>query len=316
MRGEHSLPRGDPRRCGGSSPHARGTPSNPNQVPEAERFIPACAGNTPPRCWSSQSRTVHPRMRGEHQRKDTAGLIWTGSSPHARGTREIFQSHFAQIRFIPACAGNTSPLISYAAAITVHPRMRGEHRTSRRSLCRWSGSSPHARGTPLGDTDGVPRSRFIPACAGNTLGSSHGPPVVPVHPRMRGEHSASTDAVKVENGSSPHARGTRCARSGRADSSRFIPACAGNTIERVDAVAADPVHPRMRGEHGLGIIGYKSANGSSPHALGTPPSDPAASGRNRFIPACAGNTSASSVARSKSTVHPRMRGEHLVLGWW
>ncbi len=46
--------------------------------------------------------------------------------------------------------------------------MRGEHATDPRNGQRYGGSSPHARGTPLGDG----------------LGSG----VYPVHPRMRGEH--------------------------------------------------------------------------------------------------------------------------------
>ena len=49
----------------GSSPHARGTPGGTRRSAGGCRFIPACAGNAYSIYNSANSRSVHPRMRGE-----------------------------------------------------------------------------------------------------------------------------------------------------------------------------------------------------------------------------------------------------------
>ena len=114
-------------RCWGSSPHARGAPSN--------------------RMNSAYSLWDHPRMRGEHPTRRMLCRSPLGSSPHARGA--------------PACA------TSWCRPTRDHPRMRGEHvaevldgqrRDGIIPACAGStrhldadeyeaeGSSPHARG--------------------------------------------------------------------------------------------------------------------------------------------------------------------------
>ena len=72
------------------------------------RFIPTCAGNTRNTAQSRIASTVHPRMRGEHNRRNRRVPSARGSSPHARGTRADPDRLLARHRFIPACAGNTS----------------------------------------------------------------------------------------------------------------------------------------------------------------------------------------------------------------
>ena len=133
----------------GPSPRVRGTQRRTAEAAGAGRSIPACAGNTSLRGTSPAIQTVHPRVCGEHQAM--------GGSP--------CRVH----RSIPACAGNTFPLALLpcrfpgpsprvrgtrhvppcpARALTVHPRVCGEH-----------GMAPtgHER-----------INRSIPACAGNT----------------------------------------------------------------------------------------------------------------------------------------------------
>ncbi len=66
----------------------------------------------------------------------------------------------------------------------------------------------------------------------------------------------------------------------------------------------------MRGEHQAKFVNEYLIDGSSPHARGTHRNPMWVMIRNRFIPACAGNTSFGYKRMSEVTVHPRMRGEH------
>ena len=310
MRGEHATRN---RRSGapiGSSPHARGTPSIPLRATPANRFIPACAGNTTRRSCSRRSATVHPRMRGEHGLSRPRPISSCGSSPHARGTRCRPRSGPAAGRFIPACAGNTARSQSSACAVAVHPRMRGQHPLDGPLVARMIGSSPHARGTRGDVRRHQSCVRFIPACAGNTRRSSTAETRPTVHPRMRGEHRLCASDASCLHGSSPHARGTRRANLLHAAKRRFIPACAGNTRFRHTRSLCRSVHPRMRGEHGASPAAYNCTTGSSPHARGTLELVDQDDAHARFIPACAGNTPSRRASRSRSAVHPRMRGEH------
>ena len=147
MRGERSAPSRLILVDDGSSPHARGTPDAHDAETVQRRFIPACAGNARHSPSGSSCQSVHPRMRGERmwRRSDTVGV--RGSSPHARGTRQLLPGHLIEVRFIPACAGNAQYRHRIALHETVHPRMRGERLFSANLPLADTGSSPHARGT-------------------------------------------------------------------------------------------------------------------------------------------------------------------------
>ncbi len=136
----------------------------------AVRFSPAGAGNTGRASSFLAPVSVHPRMRGEHNRILNLYGLPHGSSPHARGTQQVVDRLEQQMRFIPACAGNTLGMI--------------------RGVSKIRGSSPHARGTPGHRRHGVGRARFIPACAGNTCTRRNTTSTWTVHPRMRGEHKS------------------------------------------------------------------------------------------------------------------------------
>ena len=173
------------------------------------------------------------------------------------------------------------------------------------------GSSPLARGTPNGAGRTLAVLRFIPARAGNT-----GPPrpravLRPVHPRSRGEHVAARSDSGQAAGSSPLARGTHHHARPRPGRSRFIPARAGNTRGRRSAPTRSPVHPRSRGEHRPVRERIVRRRGSSPLARGTPPARSGVPPLRRFIPARAGNTPECPAGRSRRSVHPRSRGEHI-----
>ena len=310
MRGEHISRVLENMVIPDSSPHARGTHIESEIRFLEDRFIPACAGNTSLRRFRVRSSSVHPRMRGEHSRYRASYICHYGSSLHARGTRASGYFYEDGMRFIPACAGNTAYDSAAIMASAVHPRMRGEHLRTSCPQYGDAGSSPHARGTLFRLTWRMFYLRFIPACAGNTssLVSSESPWAV--HPRMRGEHYATHCACSGGGGSSPHARGTPPVLNKGDVFTRFIPACAGNTITWQVPSFWKAVHPRMRGEHQRAVTDTNTAPGSSPHARGTRTSPGHADLLWRFIPACAGNTTATDQPRRIDTVHPRMRGEH------
>ena len=231
-------------------PRSRGEHrSVPRINPALDRFIPARAGNTAadghPRGRSTvhprsrgehddnsalaQRRAVHPRSRGEHVWRTIQRAARRGSSPLARGTRSSIADLQCEGRFIPARAGNTAQGTPCWLEHAVHPRSRGEHRSTKKFPRPKYGSSPLARGTPDEQLDVVRVMRFIPARAGNT---HFIPPRVrsyPVHPRSRGEHMRSALAASVWSGSSPLARGTQAGPDPRVQQLRFIPARAGNT---------------------------------------------------------------------------------------
>jgi len=122
------------------------------------------------------------------------------------------EAFMARRRFIPACAGNTRD----------------------QPLCRPNayGSSPHARGTPIKIKINIVR--------------------LPVHPRMRGEHSIDLTTRFDRYGSSPHARGTLNASTQTTSIGTVHPRMRGEHEDcgylKNDALT---VHPRMRGEHSM-----------------------------------------------------------------
>ncbi len=92
--------------------------------------------------------------------------------------------------------------------------------------------------------------------------------------------------------------------------SRFIPAGAGNTDPTVSAASSSSVYPRWRGEHIHGKLTRILDRGLSPLARGTPNQPNGKQGKNRFIPAGAGNTTRNASAPAILSVYPRWRGEH------
>ena len=229
-------------------------------------------------------------MRGEHGWRLRQCRRQSGSSPRARGTLRVRHRQGLGVRFIPACAGNTVSGSSISRALSVHPRVRGEHASLLNGCFVESGSSPRARGTRTRCGRLPAGGWFIPACAGNTL---------LVHP-----------IVQRKYGSSPRARGTRRFLRHHDGQGRFIPACAGNTSGRCAPCRWYTVHPRVRGEHIRVLASPGDMDGSSPRARGTPAGWLIGCYLNRFIPACAGNTCAPSILHDRASVHPRVRGEH------
>ena len=166
--GEHRRIRKGGITDAGSSPPVRGTRDVVGIGRAAKRFIPACAGNTCAVPRRGRLYTVHPRLCGEHFPMSIFSLSSLGSSPPVRGTPRIQTRTRKKRRFIPACAGNTRHHGSRASYRPVHPRLCGEHKQMNAEVCEHGGSSPPVRGTLTKTRRTLRKSRFIPACAGNT----------------------------------------------------------------------------------------------------------------------------------------------------
>ena len=248
MRGERTRWWSNIATRGGLSPHTRGTLERHRRLLGLWRFIPAYARHASEHDQKHSCRTVHPRMRGERSAGGRTAWACLGSSPHARGTPGELVQDLVTARFIPAYAGNASGPHDASGSCAVHPRIRGERKSSLLSEPSLLGSSPHARGTRRPRRIPAGGVRFIPACAGNAYVGRPSILHPTVHPRMRGKRPrpptwSSTTAgssphargtrprtgrVYGQIGSSPHARGTRIRRRTLKRPDRFIPACAGN----------------------------------------------------------------------------------------
>ena len=226
-----------------------------------------------------------------------------------RGTDPLAADKLLSLRFIPACAGNRIFWPQPEICTPVHPRVCGEqldvaHLTS----CQY-GSSPRVRGTEKIDQDHMLRSRFIPACAGNSSSEWCWRIGRAVHPRVCGEQLTSSKIKITQSGSSPRVRGTAWNFGLGRDNHRFIPACAGNRSMMVLQGQAPSVHPRVCGEQPLSTAAEARTYGSSPRVRGTGFIYLRLSDTRRFIPACAGNSNPPRPPCGATPVHPRVCGE-------
>ena len=194
----------------------------------------------------------------------------TGSSPHTRGARLREASAQGLHGIIPAYAGSTPRATQTLTTRWDHPRIRGEHvhRPNQRHGA-W-GSSPHTRGARHEVTRRRRPLGIIPAYAGSTLIPSACGVACWDHPRIRGEHWASSSSAILVQGSSPHTRGAQTQATQDTRTGGIIPAYAGSTSSGRPRRTARRDHPRIRGEHWPCEGQLEDEKGSSPHTRGAP----------------------------------------------
>ena len=214
--------------------------------------------------------TVHPHVRGEHIQLSSSFVNARGSSPRTWGTHRSHGHHAVPRRFIPTYVGNTYLCWPCDLAKSVHPHVRGEHKTGSNEWMIRTGSSPRTWGTPRGVDASPTYSRFIPTYVGNTLSPINQSRIYPVHPHVRGEHCGIDRQVQQPPGSSPRTWGTQTAAEIPTELARFIPTYVGNTRDSRSMDKKSAVHPPVRGEHTPPASVVVLWVGSSPRTWGTP----------------------------------------------
>ena len=191
----------------GSSPRVRGAPRLGRGCLQRPRFIPACAGSAHTGHRHQGRPPVHPRVCGERLIVPVSSWRASGSSPRVRGAHARSSWIERWLRFIPACAGSASIIISSSVFQSVHPRVCGERLPRGREEGLWTGSSPRVRGALTPQEVRKRSHRFIPACAGSASDRGRLLDHLPVHPRVCGERETFFGAHCKRPGSSPRVRG-------------------------------------------------------------------------------------------------------------
>ena len=109
------------------------------------------------------------------------------------------------------------------------------------------------------------------------------------HPRVCGEQFIPALVFTRKIGSPPRVRGTAVSGKVRRLWDRITPACAGNSIPRLQGHIQHQDHPRVCGEQDGDTYGNLESEGSPPRVRGTALLLRFYPRRLRITPACAGN---------------------------
>ena len=213
----------------GSSPLARGLLTIRRKLCQLVRIIPARAGFTHHSPKTVPTRKDHPRSRGVYLTRCDGPYAHLGSSPLARGLRDLRGGGHDGDGIIPARAGFTPKTLAFSSDAGDHPRSRGVYASLPHCQRRPEGSSPLARGLLLDVRLRLRLRGIIPARAGFT--ATWWTDSVPQedHPRSRGVYPKQGVSRHADGGSSPLARGLRLLSVSLGCGGRIIPARAGFT---------------------------------------------------------------------------------------
>ena len=132
---------------------------------------------------------------------------------------------------------------------------------------------------------------------------------IEVHPRIRGEDPYARCLCAFVWGSPPHTRGRLVRKWGLFRYFGFTPAYAGKIEDTAARIAADEVHPRIRGEDPVAVCLYPTPPGSPPHTRGRSAPHGGKPYVVGFTPAYAGKIPRLHGYIAVAWVHPRIRGE-------
>ena len=209
---------------------------------------------------------------------------------------------------IPACAGEPPAGCPPRPSGPVYPRVCGGTPSPPVTINPCRGLSPRVRGNPERRLviDLVLRS--ISACAGEPRRGWGRLRVGRVYPRVCGGTSVMPTGKNRTTGLSPRVRGNRMALRCRTPGAGSIPACAGEPIWHVVAVAVIEVYPRVCG--GTRTVWHSSTMtiGLSPRVRGNLIISGPTWAALRSIPACAGEPAPVGWRWPVFQVYPRVCG--------
>ena len=210
---DHPRLRGDhlPRPCATNSPTGSPPPTRGPYVIYRrhrcrQRITPAYAGTIASRLRCERNRWDHPRLRGDH----TSWWWWLslrGSPPPTRGPSAAQADGMWGPGITPAYAGTISGGMSAVSTFRDHPRLRGDHTQETWAESLGRGSPPPTRGPSDESGEGTCTGGITPAYAGTMVvvvisGFLRGD-----HPRLRGDHVATSMKRLMKPGSPPPTRG-------------------------------------------------------------------------------------------------------------
>src|SRR5579884_288301 len=280
----------------GSPPRAWGRRARRVRRQLRRRFTPTCVG-TASRCRGRTGRSsVHPHVRGDGCSGGSMSARRRGSPPRAWGRRAAADVVVGVRRFTPTCVGTARRDCERLSALSVHPHVRGDGRSSRRWSSSPTGSPPRAWGRPRWAPLSRLPLRFTPTCVGTARTATDNEAAKPVHPHVRGDGPCLPRKCPKTNGSPPRAWG----RLARGDlirhARRFTPTCVGTAA----AIC----------------IRFIVCPGSPPRAWGRLAGRVAVGCTQRFTPTCVG-TAVSPASNCWIEVAPvRWRVYDLVMGRW
>ena len=212
---------------------------------------------------------------------------------------------FALTLSFKASSSNGITTLMPFSSLRDHPRGCGAHLLPQRRQL-------YCRGSPRGRCGPVTLPGIIPAGAGLTLSSIAATDSTRDHPRGCGAHSMVLSSPNSGLGSSPRVRGSLFCWSPACAAMGIIPAGAGLTSHSLFSIFASGDHPRGCGAHTVRNRSLSSSPGSSPRVRGSRPVWLALSALAGIIPAGAGLTLPSRLARPTARDHPRGCGAHSV----
>ena len=193
---------------------------------------------------------------------------WPGLSPRLRGNPAHLREAGRASGSIPAPAGEPRSGLSWGSVWTVYPRACGGNRLERKP--------------------GLQPGRSIPAPAGEPAAGPRGRSLIAVYPRACGGTRPKASCRSKSSGLSPRLRGNPHQDSVAGPLRGSIPAPAGEPGRSGTRHSPSGVYPRACGGTLLLGVPRTSVVGLSPRLRGNRSESGAGGGKNRSIPAPAG----------------------------
>ena len=274
----------------------------------SQRSIPAHAGEPNRRASGLVAGGVYPRPRGGTPSVRVRSGEYVGLSPPTRGNPLLAAVVAAEMRSIPAHAGEPVFLIRAPRLRTVYPRPRGGTSSGSMAMTGWAGLSPPTRGNPAGRRAAGRRAGSIPAHAGEPDARGVLVDVLGVYPRPRGGTQWRDRLTCRRRGLSPPTRGNLDHLAAMRPHFRSIPAHAGEPCADCHSADDTAVYPRPRGGTSSVKTPSRASSGLSPPTRGNHAEAIPSVLRYGSIPAHAGEPFISAPRRWARRVYPRPRG--------